>query len=106
MSVRCFHIGQECGHLFMAGCYIPGGARASSGYFKSPFIPSASGGGPITSTIAAALTDHQDLFILTIGQWKFVMESWREEVTSARESVAFSFEMTGSKSSVRSPIGN
>ena len=66
---------------FSAGWYIPGGTNKRFGYYKSPFIPSAERGGPITSTIAAVLKNTADPFVMSRGMWKFVFDEWSAQTS-------------------------
>jgi hypothetical protein len=53
--------------------------RSPSGLFASPSLPAASLGGPIPKSYEARVSDYsrQQCDGLTLGQWKFLFESWR-----------------------------
>jgi hypothetical protein len=58
-----------------AGWYIAAGGRAA-GCFATPRLPATTAGGPLTSRGAGLLTDGEDPFRLTKGQWQFVIDAW------------------------------
>lgn len=55
------------------GWYISCGAK-SPNVFLSPSLPAE--GGPIRPQGAGRLTDKENRFRLSLGQWKFVIDSW------------------------------
>jgi hypothetical protein len=57
------------------GWYIGAGGR-SAGCFAAPMLPPAAAGGPLTLRGAGLLTDGEDPFKLTKGQWQFVLDAW------------------------------
>jgi hypothetical protein len=61
--------------------YIQVGPRSPSGLFASPSFPAASLGGPIPKSYEARVSDssRQQFDGLTLGQWKFLFESWTSE---------------------------
>jgi hypothetical protein len=80
-------------HEFRPGWFIPGGTRIGAGYYRTPSLPSAELGGPITSAIAKVLRDPSDPVGLSLGQWKFIIEEWVVgAVASTPSSGEFSFE--------------
>jgi hypothetical protein len=58
-----------------AGWYIAAGGRAA-GCFAAPKLPTTTAGGPLTPRSAGLLTDGEDPFRLTKGQWQFVIDAW------------------------------
>jgi hypothetical protein len=58
-----------------AGWYIAAGGRAA-GCFAAPKLPITAAGGPLTARSAGLLTDGEDPFRLTKGQWQFVIDAW------------------------------
>jgi hypothetical protein len=78
---------------FRPGWFIPGGTRIGAGHYRTPSLPSAELGGPITSSIARVLCDPSDPVVLSLGQWKFIIEEWVVgAVASTPSSGEFSFE--------------
>jgi hypothetical protein len=78
---------------FRPGRFIPGGTRIGAGHYHTPSLPSAELGGPITSSIARVLRDPSDPVVLSLGQWKFIIEEWVVgAVASTPSSGEFSFE--------------
>ena len=59
---------------FVPGWYISLGGK-SGHVLTEPFLPAE--GGPILSGGAGRLTDGEDKFSLSVGKWKFVIDSWR-----------------------------
>jgi hypothetical protein len=86
------HLGSLWGE-FRPGWSIPGGTRIGAGHYRTPSLPSAELGGPITSSIARVLRDPSDPVVLSLGQWKFIIEEWVVgAVASTPSSGEFSFE--------------
>ena len=61
-------------HKLAPGWYISLGGKSGHA-LTEPFLPAE--GGPIRSRGAGRLTDGEGKFTLTVGQWKFVLDSWR-----------------------------
>jgi hypothetical protein len=92
---------------FRPGWFIPGGTRNGSGYYRSPSLPSAELGGPITSSIAKVLRDPNDPVVLSLGQWKFVIEEWVVgAVATTPSSGEFSFETESGPQGPKSESGS
>jgi hypothetical protein len=58
-----------------AGWCIAAGGRAA-GCFAAPKLPATTAGGPLTARGAGLLTNGEDPFRLTKGQWQFVIDAW------------------------------
>jgi hypothetical protein len=69
--------------------YIQAGPRSPSGLFASPSFPAASLSGPIPKSYEARVSDssRQKFDGLTLGQWKFLFESWSSERESIPQDV-------------------
>ena len=69
-------------HILTQYWYIQGGPNSMSGFFATPKLPSFELGGPVTGLFEARSKDptRPTFNGLTIGQWKFLFNSWKEDI--------------------------
>lgn len=61
---------------YKPGWYIPGGTHQRSGYHCHPTLPPTGSDGPIPFEAKAVLESDTRATLLSVGQWKLVMESF------------------------------
>jgi hypothetical protein len=72
---------RSCAAIKSQFWYIQAGPRSPSGLFASPILTDAPLDGPIPKSYEACVSDssRQKFDGLTLGQWKFLFESWTSE---------------------------